>query len=91
MSDYKSREMGVEAERVLRSDAYQEAWSAYRTRIFELMEQAKDKDTVWELHRRLTVLAGVQGHIERLMKEGKIAAANIESEEKRGFLKRVIG
>jgi hypothetical protein len=91
MSDYKAREVGQEAERVLASDAFNEAWAAYKARIIELWQQAKDVDVREDLHKRISIIDGVRAHIERLVKEGKIAAVNIETDEKRGFLRRVIG
>jgi hypothetical protein len=88
---YKERDLGSEAERIIKSEVYQEAWNAYRLRVLELMEAAGSHDTATVMHLKqlLTVATAVRAHLERIMKEGAIAAASIEFEEKRGMLKRM--
>jgi hypothetical protein len=92
---YKERELGQSAEQWLKSEAWQEAWTAYRTRIMEEVERApnnKDGDEFkLRLLRMLSVATGVRGHLELLMKNGAVSAKAIEMEDKRSLLRRVIG
>lgn len=82
---YKEREDGQAAERILTDPIWIEAWTAYRARILELIEGADshNTETVMHLKRLLTAMSGARGHIERIMKEGAIAAKSIEVEEQR--------
>lgn len=93
MELHKEREAGQEAERVLKSPAYIEAWDAYRLRILEEIEAAKSTEVekVMHLKRLLTAAAAAKAHLERIMKEGVVAARAIELEEKRRGLRRVFG
>lgn len=88
---YKERELGQEAERILTSPVWQDAWSAYRLRILELIEAAGSADTESVMHLKRLLKSGqdARAHIERIMKEGAIAAKSIEIEEKRGHIARL--
>lgn len=90
---HREREIGEEAQRILNSEVWQEAWDAYRTNILALIEQAKsnDTDTVMHLKRLLAAATACRGHLERLMKEGAIAVHAIDMEEKRGRLRKLFG
>jgi hypothetical protein len=85
MSLYKERESGDEAARILNSPVWAEAWSAYRARILEEIEAAPSNstDTVMHLKRLLTASLAARAHLERIMNEGKVAAASIEFDDKR--------
>lgn len=87
-SAYKERELGQEAERILKSEVFQQAWESYRLRILEEIESAKsnDADTVMHLKRLLTAAVAARGHIERIMKEGAIAAKDIELQERKRLM-----
>ena len=93
MSLYKARELGQAAEQILSSDVWQEAWTAYRGRILEEIEGARsnDTDTVMHLKRLLAAASAARAHMERLMKEGAVAAKSIEFQERQSKLKRVFG
>jgi hypothetical protein len=88
---YKERELGSEAERFLSSEVWIDAWTAYRTRILEEIESAKsnDDETVMHLKRLLTAAIAARTHLERIMVEGKVAAKNIDIDEKRSLMRRV--
>lgn len=88
---YKEREQGQEAERILKSPVWVEAWEAYRLRILELIEAAgsSDTDSVMHLKRLLKSGQDAKSHLERIMSEGAYAAKMIEIEEKRGRLERL--
>lgn len=90
---HREREIGEEAQRILNSEVWQEAWDAYRTNILALIEQAKsnDTDTVMHLKRLLAAATACRGHLERLMKEGAVAVHAIDMEEKRGRLRKLFG
>lgn len=89
--EYRERELGSLAQVWIDDEVWQEAWSAYKARIHELIEEAKDRELVDELWRRLKVCDGVRGHIERIKNEGAVAAKAIEFEDKRSKLKRLFG
>ena len=93
MSNFTDREAGDNAKRILESAEWQEAWNAYRARILEEIEAAPSngQETVMHLKRLLAAATAARGHLERMVKEGAIAAHNIQLDEKRSFLKRVIG
>ena len=82
---YKERERGEEAGRIVRSPVWADAWAAYRQRIHEEIEAAPSQatDTVMHLKRLLTACTAAKLHLERIMKEGEVAAASIEFEERR--------
>lgn len=87
---------GNNAKLILDNAAWNEAWEAYRARIFEEIEKAgsDEIEKVLHLKRLLSAAGGARGHLERLMAEGKVAAANIKFEEearKRGFMERILG
>ena len=90
---YKEREIGEEAQRILGSEVWQEAWEAYRANILALIEGAKsnDTDSVMHLKRLLAAATACRGHLERLIKEGAVAVHSIELEEKRGKLRKLFG
>lgn len=85
MSLYTERERGQSAEQVLNNPIWQEAWTAYRLRILEEIEAAPSNNTdmVMHLKRLLAACSAAKGHMERIMKEGQIAAASIEFDNKR--------
>ena len=87
---YKERERGDAARAILESPIWIEAWTAYRLRILELLEDAKsnDTDTVMHLKRLLKSGSDARAHLERIMKEGQISAKNIEVDEHRESLAR---
>jgi hypothetical protein len=97
MNEYKERELGEEAARFLKSDAWTTAIAAYRARLFEEIEACAGSPMPHMVRQRelldarLSVCRGVQGHLERIMKEGAVAANNIELDERRDNLKRVTG
>lgn len=94
MNIYKERELGQAAEFIIKSEVYNMAWEAYRTRLFEELERVSgevDDRAKNQLLARLSVCAAVKTHVERIMKEGAVAAKNIELDEKRAHLKKVIG
>lgn len=96
-NEYKDRELGQEAERVLKAEVWGMAWDAYRARLFEEIEACAGSALPHMVRQReildarLAVARSVRGHVERIMKEGAVAAANIELDERRANLKRVIG
>ena len=97
MNEYKDRELGQEAERVLKNEAWITAIAAYRARLFEEIEACAGSPLPHMVRQRelldarLSVCRSVQGHLERIMKEGAVAAANIELDERRANLKRITG
>ena len=96
-NEFKEREWGQDAERVLKSEVWRMAWDAYRSRLFEEIEacagspmpaMARQREL---LDARLAVCRSVEGHLQRIMKEGAVAAANIEMDERKAKLKRKVG
>lgn len=96
-NEFKDRELGDAAGLVLKNEAWTMAWNAYRARLFEEIEACSGSPLPHMLRQRelldarLSVTRSVQGHLERIMKEGAVAAANIELDERRANLKRITG
>lgn len=90
---HKEREQGQEAERILKSPVWEEAWTAYRARILEEIEKAPSSgtETVMHLKRLLAAGSAARAHIERIMKEGAVAAKMIELEDKKQGLRKIFG
>lgn len=90
---YKERELGEEAQRILNSEVWQEAWDSYRLNILDAIEAAKsnDTDSVMHLKRLLAAATAARGHLERLVKEGAVAVHAIQLDEKRSTLRKLFG
>ena len=90
---YKEREIGQEAERIIGSQIWQDAWSAYRGRILEEIEAAPSngQETVMHLKRLLAAATAARAHLERIMADGAVAVKMIELEERKKGLRRVFG
>jgi hypothetical protein len=90
---YAEREHGQAAEQLLSNPIWQEAWDAYRARILEQIEAApsNNQDAVMHLKRLLTAATAAKAHMERIMKEGAIAAKMIELEESKSKMRRIFG
>lgn len=83
----KDFERGIRAQKLLESDEWVEAWTAYRVRILEEIEKAPSdaQERVMHLKRLLTAANAAKGHMERLVKEGALAAKEIELEPRKRF------
>ncbi len=90
---YKEREQGIAAEQVLKSSVWIEAWEAYRARILEEIEAAPSngEHTVMHLKRLLAAATAAKLHLERIMKDGAIAAKNIELDERKTGIRKIFG
>lgn len=78
------------ARKFLESDVWQEAWTVYRERIVEAIDQADSSDTdkVMQLKRLMAASKAARTHLEALMIDGKVAAKHLELVQKKPFLKR---
>jgi hypothetical protein len=90
---YAEREHGQAAEQVLSNPIWQEAWEAYRARILEQIEAApsNNTDAVMHLKRLLAAASAARAHLERIMKEGAVAAKMIELEDRKTGLRKIFG
>lgn len=86
-------QLGVKANRAqqfLSSDEWREAFSSYREKLFAAIEKAEDPAHVMRLKGLLTAAHEAKAHLERLMNNGKIEAAELDAQEKqRGLLARL--
>lgn len=79
------------AKAILDSAEWQEAWTSYRDRIIAEMEKAQSNDveTVMHLKRLLNSAKAAQSHLESLISEGKVKAAELEMERKRSLMSKL--
>lgn len=73
------------AKQLLEDGMLKEAWAAYRAALLELMASAKTDEETLEAKRQLRAADAARGHLERVIAEGAVAAADItvEAERKR--------
>ena len=72
---------GDEARKILDNAVYKEAWSAYQDVLVRLLASADTpKDKADELRALLIGSHKARAHMERIMREGAYAAAQIEQE-----------
>lgn len=90
---YKEREQGQAAEQILRNPIWADAWEAYRQRILEQIEAAPSngQEHVMHLKRLLAAATAARAHLERIMKEGAVAAKMIQLEESKKGLHKIFG
>lgn len=93
MNESEVMARAARAKQFIESDIWQEAWTAYRERIIELIDKAdsSDTDTVMQLKRLMASATAAQKHLETLMVDGKVAAKHLEMIQKRPFLRRIAG
>lgn len=83
MTPEDERRRGEDARRVLAEPVYKEAWQAYEKRLLdELASAARTEDEVRTLRGLLIASRKARAHLERIMAEGNMAAANIALIEK---------
>jgi hypothetical protein len=81
---------GEEARRILNSQIWAEAWEAYDRRILEAMANADlEPAKLTRLQGYLVAARKARGHLERLIQDGKLAATEIELDERKKRLRDV--
>lgn len=83
MDDVKLTHKASKTNQFLESDAWKEAWEAYRTRLLAEIEAAEGADTVMRLKGLLRAAKEARGHLEKIVNEGKFVAHQLELAEKR--------
>lgn len=75
---------GDEAETILKSPVYREAWAAYEAVLLQLLANADTtRERAEEVRGWLIAARKARGHLERILKEGVMAAEQIRQEESR--------
>ena len=76
---------GIKAKHILESEEWIAAWDAYRTRIFEEIEEAdsRDGEKVLHLKRLLAAAKSARAHLERLISDGTVAQHELKLDEDR--------
>lgn len=73
-----------EAQRILRSHVWAEAWEAYERRILEAMANADlEQAKLVRLQGYLVAARKARGHMERIIQDGQLAAKEIELDERK--------
>jgi hypothetical protein len=75
---------GDEAKQVLSSAVYKEAWASYEMILMGILANADTtKERAEEVRGWLIAARKARGHLERIVKEGVLAEAQIKQEETR--------
>lgn len=75
---------GEEAQRILSSAVYKDAWSAYEAILLQILANADTtRERAEEVRGWLIAARKARGHLERIVKEGVLAEAQIKQEEAR--------
>jgi hypothetical protein len=79
-----------EADRLLKSELWQEAWEIYRLKVFTAIENAKTDDGTIRGKLMLGVMNDIRTYFESVLKSGQFAAHEIklEDERKRSWFNR---
>ena len=85
MDDEEHARRGQRARQLLEDPLWQEAWTAYRTRLLEIIEATDSAQTeaLLQAKRLLTAGTAAKVYLERLIVDGKVSAATIQAEETR--------
>jgi hypothetical protein len=83
LSDDKQVRLGLEAERLLKSEQWTNAWDLYRARVFTAIENAKTDEATIRGKLMLGVMTDVRQIFESLMKAGEYSTAQVKLEEER--------
>lgn len=77
---------GRDAQQMLGSPLWIEAWQAYREKLLAVIEQADSSatDQVMQAKRLLTAGTAAKSYLEKLIVDGKMSAATIEMNKPRG-------
>ena len=76
-------ERGQQAAELLKSPIYREAWASYEAVLIDLLANANTPaDKAAEIRGWLIGAHKARGHIERIVKEGILAAEDIKRQEK---------
>lgn len=89
--DHQAVTRGRSAEQFLKSPLWAEAWEAYRDKLLGVIESADSADEKLVMHAKRLLTAGIaaKSHLERLVKDGTVAAESIKLEEqRRGLFRR---
>lgn len=75
---------GEEAKQVLSAQVYKDAWASYEAILLGLLANADTtKERAEEVRGWLIAARKARGHLERIVKEGALAAEQIRQEETR--------
>ena len=91
MSEHDDVQRGQEAERLLANPLLAEAFAAFEQRILDALRSAdRDDRERQKLCDLLVAATAVRKHLERLVKDGKLAAHEIALIERRSLMSRVL-
>lgn len=72
-----------QAEQILKSELWEEAWRVFRLRVFGAIENAKTDEGTIRGKLMLGIATDVRRVLENIIKDGEVAAAEIKLEEER--------
>lgn len=78
-------EQGAKAEKLLKDETLAEAFENVRQAIFQKIEQTplRDHEGLADLRRMLKLLRDVRANLERALRDGKLAARELEIQKDR--------
>jgi hypothetical protein len=89
MTDEQAAERGRLAEDVLNNSVYTSSYALIESEFMALWRASRDKDEREDIHRALVMLDKARNVLETAMREGKIAAAEIQ--RKQSLAQRIAG
>ena len=86
----EERRRGNKAKAILEDEVYREAWGAYEARLLEELANAdRSEDQAKQLRALLISARKARAHLERIMRDGQVAAHELELLEKRSRFKGI--
>ncbi len=85
MNEVEHLRRAEQARQIIESPVWIEAWETYRERTLQLIESADSNETekVMQAKRLLAAGTAARKHLEALLVEGKMAAAQVVLDEQR--------
>ena len=77
MNTLERLERADRVRRMLGSDEWINAWEAYRAVLMDTIETTQDDEKALQARRMLQVARQVRSHLELLISDGQVAAADV--------------
>ena len=77
MNTLERLERADRVRRMLGSDEWINAWDAYRAVLMDTIETTQDDEKALQARRMLQVARQVRSHLELLISDGQVAAADV--------------
>ena len=90
MTDEEALRRARDAQQIIDSPLWIEAWDLYRSRLIQVIESCQSDNVEQVMHAKRMLFAGsaARKHLEAVMADGKLAAKDIELKKERGWLSK---